>query len=276
MKRSLFLFLFLLVGLKICSQDFIVTDSTYLIGTVNRNEFISPSLKYGSAADGSVMLEEGTTLFVSGASEGMYWNYYDVIYRGKVYYIEKTELSFPDNKDYCSTLLHLDSDSKEKLLKNALQAGQEQYAEMLKRAETFYKECSKLGLVLLDYCSFDASEYTEGTNAQVRLMNPTSKTIKYIWLAFVGYNAVNDPVRAKNGSTRITLKCIGPLAKGECAIYTFEYVWLNDIVKNAKIVNVKVQYMDGTVRDIPNPSKIKIDSKVYNYVQPAYEEFTSN
>lgn len=33
--------------------------------------------------------------------------------------------------------------------------------------------------------------------------------------------------------------------------------------------------MDGTVKDIPSPSKIKINPDIYNYVQPSFDKYCS-
>lgn len=85
--------------------------------------------------------------------------------------------------------------------------------------------------------------------------NPTKKTIKYITINFVGYNAVDDPVSTYEGST-LTRKCIGPIEPKDQATYEFEYVWFTDIVEYAKIKSILVQYKDGTSKRINNASNI--------------------
>ena len=77
------------------------------------------------------------------------------------------------------------------------------------------------------------------------------KTIKYINISFVGINTVNDKVLNKYGGSYINnVRCVGPIKQYEEAEFEWDYVWFTDIVETVKLVSIKVQYMDGTIKTI--------------------------
>lgn len=247
------------------SEGLVITDSTFILGTLNNSTFISPSTS-STTAEGSKYINEGTRFFVSGAIRGYYNELYKIRYKEDEFYVDKSDLDFADGKDYYEALLNLDSISSELLERNAKVGGLQQYSRCLEKFISYAKRCKNYGIGVYDYSVYDESEYTDGTSAKITFLNPTNKTIKYVWVTFVGYNAVDDPVRAKNGSNRITLKCIGPIAPDESGQYSFEYVWFTDIVEYAKIANIKVQYKDGTFKNVATPSKTILKNDLYNFL----------
>lgn len=122
----------------------------------------------------------------------------------------------------------------------------------------------KHGLAIVDWNVFDESEYTNGTGIKFNIFNPTSKTIKYITINFVGYNAVDDPV-SNYGTYTLTRKGVGPIPQKESAEYEFEYVWHTDLVQYAKIKSIIVQYTDGTSKTITNAEQIEMPSYIKKY-----------
>lgn len=106
----------------------------------------------------------------------------------------------------------------------------------------------KYGIGIIGSNIYDMGEYTDSTGFYVKYINPTSKTIKYISTTVIGYNPVKDPVKGRNNKTQVTVKGVGPIAPDDVAEYVFDYTWNSDLVKTFKIVNIRVEYTDGTVK----------------------------
>lgn len=123
------------------------------------------------------------------------------------------------------------------------------------------KSYKRFPISIKSWSIFDSSEYTDGTGAEFTFYNPTKKTIKYIYPTVIGYNAVDDKIGSK------TLTCIGPIEPEGFCSYTFDYVWMTDLVKNAKISNLKIQYKDGTTRTITRPSQVVWTEEEINSVE---------
>jgi hypothetical protein len=99
------------------------------------------------------------------------------------------------------------------------------------------------------------------------VFNPTSKTIKYFWFTFIGYNPVGDPVvDFKRRTSSITVKAVGPIDPNKNGSYEFKYVWFTDLAETAKISSIKVQYMDGSFKTIFNLKPVMLDDKSYNWL----------
>lgn len=183
-------------------------------------------------------------------------NYYIGLLDDKCFYIPEYDVTIPDEeRPKLDTLLSCDSTIRNVYFNWA--KGFQQYWHMHKTKEHLdeLKSHTKYGLSIVSWGAYDESEYTDGTGMKFEFYNPTKKTIKYITINFVGYNAVDDPVSTYEGST-LTRKCIGPIEPKDQATYEFEYVWFTDIVEYAKIKSILVQYKDGTSKRINNASNI--------------------
>lgn len=92
-----------------------------------------------------------------------------------------------------------------------------------------------------------------GVDLHINFTNVSNKTIKYIYLTAVAYNAVNDPVYCEiRGESSRGGKYTGPLEPG-CStgdIY-LDCLWYNSTIKYAKITDVSVEFMDGITVDVP-------------------------
>ncbi len=134
------------------------------------------------------------------------------------------------------------------------------------RGKNLISSLQKAGIAIMDYTAFDNSEYTDGTGFRIKFFNPTKKTIKYINISFVGINAVNDKVLNKYGGSYINnVRCVGPIKQYDEAEFEWDYVWFTDIVETVKLVSIKVQYMDGSIRTITDFRNIvvKEDEQIY-------------
>jgi len=247
----------------------IISDSTIVLGVITDDSYVGKSLTDYCSAGFDKELKSGTIVFVCGTKRCSKsystenYDFYEIIYNAKTYYIEKDKVvikdySFDDIKN-----LSIENATKFNNYSNII--SKYIYESDVKEALNSLKSCKTAGLAIYDWSYYDESEYTEGTSAEITVYNPTKKTIKYLWFSFVGYNPVGDKViNRRSGTSVVTKKAIGPIAKGETGTYKFEYVWFTDIVETAKISSIKVLYMDGTVAIIKNPKSITLSKKHKN------------
>ncbi len=95
----------------------------------------------------------------------------------------------------------------------------------------------------IDYFQHTGDEYSSGF--EITVENLAKKTIKYIWLTVKASNPVGDIVGTK------TVRAIGPIASGRDGYYEFESVFLSKVVERLAIINIKIEYMDGSAKVIP-------------------------
>ena len=125
---------------------------------------------------------------------------------------------------------------------------------------------SKQGIAILEYKAIDMSEHTNGTGFRIKFFNPSKKTIKYINISFYGINPVNDKVLNKFGGSYINnVRCVGPIKQYEESEFVWDYIWFTDIVERIKLISIKVQYMDGTIKNITEIKNILVneDEKLF-------------
>lgn len=203
--------------------------------------------------------------------------FYEIRYNGKYLFL-KTEDLFCE-KDYYTIISNLSeieyAKFKEYSTKIAdaemlqeIEKAEAKKLQELQKAKDFLNNSAKQGILVKSWKIYDESKYSEGTSVELNYINPTKKTVKYIWTTFVGYNAVDDPIIDNlKGVKNITVKSIGPIAPDESGSYVFEYVWHTDIISTAKITNIKVQYMDGTFKTITDPSKVIISDEILKILE---------
>jgi hypothetical protein len=84
------------------------------------------------------------------------------------------------------------------------------------------------------------------------------RTIKYLTLTVVPYNAVGDAVRSSiDGKSAVRLRYTGPLASGKTESYAgWSTVWYNATISCVELRRMEVEYMDGSrytyVRELPS------------------------
>lgn len=71
-----------------------------------------------------------------------------------------------------------------------------------------------------------------------------TKSIKYVWFTINGYNPVNDIEGTK------TVQAIGPIKPSTKGVYNFENVFLSKVISYCKIKQVKIQFVDGSLKVI--------------------------
>jgi cytochrome b involved in lipid metabolism len=190
-------------------------------------------------------------------------NYYLGLYKGENFLIDTADIA--TNKSKIIDIQKMDKEHHNNYIDLALRIDSYfQKKDTLDAIDELLKK-SKQGLVIINDKVFDVSEYTEGTGFEVKILNSSKKTIKYVTFNYVGYNGVDDPV-SKFGKTMLTLKGIGPIKYDETASFSDDYVWFTDIVQYAYIKSILVQYMDGTTRLYKNIDAITLSSKSKEYL----------
>lgn len=175
--------------------------------------------------------------------------HYEVAVGGKRLFVERSAIKLTISDQELAQKLSIESRDQyfQRAALLSLHLRHEELEKLIKAIEA----TRKAGLTIIKASIADVSDYTEGTSFSIKISNPTEKTIKYMWFTVVGYNAVNDPVRDRlKGGPSLTVKAIGPIEKDESGSYKWEYMWHTDIVETFKITEVKVQYMDNTIRVI--------------------------
>ena len=252
----------------------IIGDSTIILGFITEDSYVGTSINDYCSIGYDKKLKEETMVFISGSTRcnknysSINYDFYEVIYNAKTYFIEKEKV-FIKNYSF-EDIKNLSEETANKFKNNTNTISKILYENEVDEAINALKNCKSAGLVIYDWSYYDESEYTEGTSANITVYNPTNKTIKYLWFSFMGFNPVGDKViDSKSGSSIITKKAVGPIAKEETGTYEFEYVWFTDIVETAKIASIKVLYMDGTVANIKNPKLITLSEKYKNILEEA-------
>ncbi len=255
-----------------------ITDSTIIHGIVKEDVYVGESVNSNCYVDEDVKLSKGTVVYVVGA-KSCYNNYvedyscfYEIINNAKTYFISESKLSIVG--DYTFNEINLLPEQVEsKFREHTTFIAKGVYTIQLSKSLTSLNKYKFAGLAIYDWDYYDESEYTEGTSINISVYNPTKKTIKYIWFKFIGYNAVGDKVLdIKSRSYLATKKAIGPIKPDVISKYAFEYVWFSDLVENVKIVSIKVQYMDGTVKVINKPNSIVISKNDRELLDSAMNE----
>jgi hypothetical protein len=279
---SILIFMFLASPVLIFAQTSgnIAPKNTSLIaGFVNEDCFVGKSVSSYCSRGTDKSLSKNTLVFVSGVitCTGTYSSdrqFYEIVYNRNTYYIEREKLDFvedmnrePGTANVYDRISSMTEEQSELLRTNAKELSEMFYKASMKKALKFLDSCKTKGLAILNWSYYDESEHTDGTSASIEVYNPTTKTIKYIWITFVGFNPVGDKVVDRRRKTsNITVKGVGPIRPNDGGKYKYEYVWFTDLVETAKITTIKVQYMDGSIKTISNPKGIMLDKKFYDII----------
>lgn len=198
--------------------------------------------------------------------------YFEGYYHGKQFFISADNIILDGDMIRKIDTLRLASNEIQNTFQNNVKKiALNNHIEKNNKIQYYFKTHKKYGLSILDWNIYDESEYTDGTSFSINLINPTKKTIKYVTINIVGYNSVKDKIISKGKYTQ-SIKCVGPIAPEEQASYNFEYVWFTDLVNNAKITSITVQYMDGTIKTINNEKLVKWDSDMLDYLNEDYSK----
>lgn len=240
----------------------------FIVGVVKNESKVGKALlpeNVGGGIVGYTNLEERTPLFIVNKVRSGNSDYYKAYCNDKWFYIAKENvLTDAEENRKLDTLLTHSPEIKENLEKYVAYYSPGFFYRHYKPISDRIEELNSYPLNIVKWSVYDESRYTDGTGINFEFYNPTKKTIKYITVNYVGYNAVDDKVSSRGKYTQ-TAKCVGPIEPGEDATYQFTYVWFTDIVDYAKLISIKVQYKDGTIKTITHPNKIVWEDDIQGY-----------
>lgn len=142
--------------------------------------------------------------------------------------------------------------------KDSLDSWSKRYSEVYMRklkSEVYDRIFSKEKNGIAIISAFPTEDYSF-TGAEFKILNFSKKTIKYITFNFYGKNAVKDRV-----GVNMSRKGIGPVESLGSGSWSFDNVWLTDIVQTLKLVSVNIIYMDGTKRAVAITDKHWLDQE---------------
>lgn len=234
------------------------------MGVTKQYANVAKELDKYCSLNGSKYLAANIKLLVSGferctRSYGGAEEFFEVMRGGEKFYVKESDLLL--SAEDASAIKQLEGDAKENFAKYAMQASLVVRQRELQSLLDAVKSHKKHGLTVTSSRIYDESEYTEGTSLAIEVLNPTDKVVKYIWFTVIGYNAVGDPVSDRmRGKSSITVKGIGPIEKDHSGSYSWKYFWHTDLVETFKLSKIKVQYMDGSTKQIDNIKSITLNS----------------
>ncbi|MCM1081832.1 MAG: hypothetical protein NC343_08810, partial [Muribaculum sp.] len=206
------------------------------------------SVSPGYSPLGYNTLEEGTVILIGDRQNIRDTDYYKATAWGKAFYIAAKDVRLlPEYAAALDSLTALPQTQRDVHFQTTKYFSKGLENMRLEGLLSKLKAYENRGIMVTEARPYDESEYTDGTGMDFSICNTSNKTIKYITFNFIGYNAVNDPV-SSYGKTLISRRGIGPIAPGEQASYSFEYVWFTDIVDHSRLRSIVVQYTNGTSR----------------------------
>jgi len=105
-----------------------------------------------------------------------------------------------------------------------------------------YNAIQKNGLAISTF-EVTGSDATIGFD--IGVINFASRSIKYIFITVIVENPVKDKIATK------IVKAIGPIKTGDPGSYEFEDIVYSKLAKYLYIENIKIQYMDSSIKLIP-------------------------
>lgn len=269
------LFVFLLFISVSGNSQINITDTTTILGITKENitsvstKINNAGFKSGETMDmpsSSVVLIIGAKRYNIGSEK---FEYYEIAFKGAKYFIYKDEIVFTKisngSEVLFDDLLKVPFDKLDGFKNYGVKISEYMEISRKDKAMKFIENCKPFGIVLLRNSIYDESEYTEGTSFGFQIQNLSNKTIKYITVNLIGYNSVNDKIIEKGTSIK-TVKGVGPIPKNEAASFNYKYVWFTDLVETFKITSLKIQYMDGSIKNIDNPKLISLSQDDYNTI----------
>jgi hypothetical protein len=248
-----------------------ITDTTKIIAvTKDEDAYVGTVLDAEGFKTSDFIIPPSSLVFIVGAKSFKIgykdFKYYEIAYKGKAYFIYREEVILNNNQMIFDDLLKYPSEKLVEFRKYNITLSE--YYDKYQKLNVlkFIETCKPKGLVILRNSIYDESEYTDGTSFGFEIQNLSNKTIKYISFSLVGYNSVNDKITERGSSVK-SVKGVGPIGKNESASFGFKYVWYTDLVENFKIINVKIEYMDGSVRIIDSPKSLTLSSLQYKLLK---------
>ncbi|QNA45206.1 hypothetical protein [Lacibacter sediminis] len=113
--------------------------------------------------------------------------------------------------------------------------------ELLKSTKVVNKAIQQ-GLVVTWDWSEEKLVTIKSQSFEFKILNPSKKKIKYIYLTVSIINTVGDFIAKK------TLTLVGPIEINDRVSYNFENVFMSNVVGKSQINTIKVEYFDKTAK----------------------------
>lgn len=102
----------------------------------------------------------------------------------------------------------------------------------------------------------------DGAGVENSYFNATDKEIKYLTFVYVPYNQVGDQVQCTiSKKIKASCKLTGPIKPYEQGYVTWDSLWYNPTVTRVELVQLHVEYMDGTEETIDGADVVNIYDK---------------
>lgn len=256
-------FIFMLLPFITFSQGYDITKP--MLGVVNSSALIGTTINQCAVSSNDIddMLHEKDIVVVAGSEKcGLYreLSFFKIYINGELNYVRTSEVDL-DFEDY-GRLNNMPDTLRAEFEKNMRLYSVKLHNEVKEEGTKILIKHASIGITIKDWSFSDSGSYTDGTDLAIKYYNPTKKTIKYIWLTVKGYNPVKDVVVDPIKKTSsITLKSVGPIEPYKTGEYNFEFAWFTDLVDSVKITNIKIQYMDGSVKMVDKPDDVMMPVK---------------
>lgn len=251
--------------LDLISQEkyfYLYRDDNYMIllGEKNSRCFFYPSKAIGTKE--VLLIINGLECSESGNSK----RYYSVYYDSTEYLVQAKDVKILEDVGF-ENIVSIDSNilsdrkrvSKELDIQR-IQRERKRVSDSLKNIEKqLLKLQSKIGNpsypVFIKEWSWESSDFLNWPLMNFELYNNSKKRIKYIYINLYSLNRVGDKI-VELGKTTKSLTAIGPFEPGETSVVNFKDVWHTHLVHTIKIQSLKIEYFDGTFKNIPNVNEI--------------------
>lgn len=238
----------------VSASNFAIAEETssFILGNAGSSVFAGNSVNDYCVPSATKRIKEGEAVFITGRKICDKYSVNRVLlefaWRGETYLAEESQILLTDENR--RKLEQLTEEDWSKLKANGSDLSLAWQKLRLEKFSSLVSSLKPQGVIIADWGLVDESSYTDGTSLHFEILNPTNKTIKYVWISVTALNPVGDPV----GTTR-TLKLVGPIEPDTSGTYNFDYVWMSDLPSTGKVRSIKVQYMDGSVRTLAKPEK---------------------
>ena len=263
-----------------------------IIGFVEKDVIVGKSIDdkcnlVSQSAFISLLKEYPTTTIVTdyilcnNGSPNLFFEIYDGV---SFKYVKTSDVSFNEkiDKDNLKVQFATMSPEEKKFLKDNvgnmanLMRQTEHSISVDKKADEMFETLEPFHLAKKQGIGFITYHPTSNygiTGATFKVYNPSPKTIKYIWFTIAGENAVEDLVRLSNGKYYTTVKGIGPVESEAISTWSFDNIWLSDIIEYLRISTIKIQYMDGSVKSLKYNDEMYIGTAAYDEFNKASDDY---
>jgi hypothetical protein len=255
----------------------LLTDTSIALGSFNKKWFLKETKDHSGK---SILVKKGTEVLIAGYNYNYYnvaTKYYEVVYNNKLYYADINDIA--TDSTYLSQMQNMKSAQLDSFKANAFRYGKKVYDKKVKDIKSFIEKAKSKGIVVLQVRYYKESKFREGTSAQIKFLNPTSKIIQGVWVYFEGYDPNGAKIKHhKTDQTSFTPEYsqyfgCGYLTPGGSCNIRFPNIWKTDGFKNAKLTSITIQYKDGSIKTILKPEEVMLNEKFFDIAKEMYDPY---